>query len=211
MENFAHSTTLTVFACEVGLNDTKNCMSPGYTWMFFRCLSTTLNSPNAYIRNNTGPKQLPWSTPEFRWKQSDIWCLISFMIKTLGSTVEMLYQTLSLICCLMSSRYLSMRYYYMFPNFSGDYRSPVAICGWTNFRSWFIYGRKFSGSSAAARCSRKNDHLHHPSTVIWGLRHVWQVDWFNNGLHCFRWSGLPLKIFLMCGNLRENFRSLRWY
>ena len=78
------SIILTAFSWQLGLNDTYDCVSSAQVWMSFRCLSTTsqlvtmttLNSPDSYIRNYTGPRQLPWGTPEFSWKQLDKCCLI---------------------------------------------------------------------------------------------------------------------------------------
>ena len=37
--------------------------SSAYPWTDERCFLTTSNSPDAYNRKRTGPKQLPWQTP----------------------------------------------------------------------------------------------------------------------------------------------------
>lgn len=58
---------------------------------------------------------------------------------------------------------------------TGHHWPAIAVCWWTNLRTWFIPGSEFSNSTAAACSSGKDNHLHNPSTILWCIRHVWQV------------------------------------
>lgn len=61
------------------------------------------------------------------------------------------------------------------------------VLRWTNFRTWLVYGLKCNPSLERNGPSRKNCHMHHPSTLLRTLRYVWQVTLDGRRKSCFPW------------------------